>query len=169
MCMKKMFIALLLVPMVNAEYEYGRIINLSCDLDTRQICDGKQNIDSCKTFDSSVQGVGEMNWGITLKKVLGFAGIPFEDKDYMPVPSWENSWEIFVEEANTGIHDLKGNVLKWNFENRYVEESDQYVDIASRLNIASGKFSTTFTPPKEIPKWSITDTFECKTVKSLLD
>ena len=167
--MKKLFIALLLVPMLNAEYKYGRIINLSCELDTRQVCDGKKNFDSCGTFDTTVQGIEEATAGITLKKVLGFAGIPFEDKDYMPVPDWENSWEIFIEEADTGIHDLKGNVFKWNIENVYYEEAEQYVDLETRINIASGEFSTKFTPPKEIPKWSITDTFECKSVKSLLD
>lgn len=166
--MKKLLALLLLSPLVFAEYEYGRIINLSCDLDRRTLCDGKQNLDSCNTFDTS-QGIGTGTWGVTLKKMLGLAGITWEDKDYMPVPEWKDRWEIIIEEVNAGEHDLKGNVFKWNIENRWYEEADQFVDIENRLNIASGEFSTKYTPPKEIPKWSIKDTYQCRSVKSLLD
>ena len=106
---------------------------------------------------------------LTLKKMLGFAGIPFEDKDYMPVPEWNDRWEIILEEVNIGAIDLEGSVLKWNIENRWYEEADQFVDMENRLNIASGKFSFKYTPPKEIPKWSIEYIYQCSSVKSLLD
>ena len=103
-----------------------------------------------------------------LKKKLGIAGIPYEDNDYMPIPEWKNTWELTMNE-NAADFDLKGNVFSWTVSDTYYEAADQNVDIDVSLNISTGVFQTKWTPPKEIPKWSITETMQCKSVKGLLD
>ena len=162
--MKKLLALLMLSPLVFSEgVKYGRTINLSCESESRTLCDGKKNTNSCQTFSYDGDRLG-----IMLKKKLGIAGIPYEDNDYMPIPEWKNTWELTMNE-NAADFDLKGNVFSWTVSDTYYEAADQNVDIDVSLNISTGVFQTKWTPPKEIPKWSITETMQCKSVKGLLD
>ena len=162
--MKKLLALLLLSPLAFTQVEYGRSIDLSCEIASKSFCDGKGNIDSCYEL-TIADGLPEVTKGILLRKKLGIANIKYEDKNYMPVPEWKDTWELTLDGIDIGSHDLKGNAFIWTNK---ATHNGKDLQVDANFCMSSGIFEVKITHEEAAPA-NVIEIYKCKSVKSLLD
>ena len=169
--MKRYLLLLILFGFVEVSaqdisYKYGKDRNFFCESSTRKMC-GKDF--PCETFGRE-DGIPINDFGLTLKEAIGFAGLEYEDLDYLPFESVQ--YQLVIGSSTSDLLSLQGNIIE-----EVIEDADfkkvYGVDVSGNftvsLNVASGIYTQLVEGTGKDKGFVIEDRFQCKASKSLLD
>lgn len=149
-----------------ASFKYGKVTNLVCSLETKTLCGTGVE---CQTFGIG-DGVPYKETSVTVTEVLGFDGLPYEDKDYLPFK--EKQYTLTFNSVVSDLLDLKGNVIEDTVEEvdlSSVAGVDVKANITASLNIVLGTLTETVQGIGKDKEMRFVDKYKCQAKKSLLD